>query len=181
MADPSQAERATWIAAPVASIQVIATWAGVDPPLLTSVCDFFEAQPGEPYKAFALLTAEDEEAFMNDGVRDDGRPWGRLSKAKVTLMLRACRVAAELQPTAASVLEVERAQAIATTSSTTLAATTSPPASSTEDVPFNGVILQGARRHASGSATKMSPRTLTSMRRTMATTRKGRLNRPLSN
>ena len=138
MADPSVVERNAWNTAPVASIQVVGTWAGVDPPLLASVCDFFEAQPGEPYKAFALLTSEDEDAFMNEGVRDDGRPWGRLSKAKVTLMLRACRVAAELQPTAASVLEVERAQAIATTPSSTLASTTSPPTNSTEYVPSTG-------------------------------------------
>ena len=76
MADPPASERQAWNAVPTASTQTVATWAGVDPPLLTSVCDFFEAQPGEPYKAFALLTAEDEEAFMNEGVRDDGRPWG---------------------------------------------------------------------------------------------------------
>ena len=60
MADPSIAEREAWNATPPASIQVVATWAGVDQPLLALVCDLFEAQPGELYKAFALLTGEDE-------------------------------------------------------------------------------------------------------------------------
>ena len=114
--------------------------------MLNSITAYFEADPDESFRAFSLLTQDDEDAYLAEGTVFN-RPLGRLARAKFTLLLRGCRVAAGLQPTAAAVLEVERAQALAVTPPTVVASTgaavgTDVTATSTEDVPFNGVVYQ---------------------------------------
>ena len=149
MADPSQQTVAQWNGEPTATLRVVGTWAGFNDELLTSVAEYFDAGPEEPCRAFAVLTADDEEAYLAEG-EVNGRPLGRLAKAKVVLFFRGCRVAAGLQPTAAAVLEVERARALGATTPEVAASTsadTSTVTNATTDVPFNGVVWQ------TGSAT----------------------------
>ena len=144
MADPTAQVIAEWNGEPVATLRVVGTWAGFNEEMLTSIADYFDASPDEPYRAFAVLATEDEEAYLAEG-EVNGRPLGRLAKAKVVLFFRGCRVAAGLQPTAAAALEVERARALGATAPETAAATSAEPsttANATTDVPFNGVVWQ---------------------------------------